>query len=166
MGVSFSKDVENQDKFELKFVTSIEHIWKYFGWKKNERQLLKSVQECVRVLQQKWANILNDLIVKSSCTYSSLSSLRILIKCNTYAGFIADISPLSITFLQGWLARISVITVQFDIRCFRLQSYASANLLSLFSFRHILAMFQSDNILSKKNYEGTQSVSVQFCHGF
>lgn len=47
-----------------------------------------------------------------SYTYSSTSSLSELHSCDA---FIEDISPLSMRSLQRWLARISLIAVQFDV---------------------------------------------------
>lgn len=45
-----------------------------------------------------------------------LSTLRSLMNCNTWDRFREGTSPWSIASLLRWLARISVITVQFDVR--------------------------------------------------
>lgn len=75
-----------------------------------------------------------------SCTYSPPSSLRALTNCYSCDSFRKHISSPSMTSLPRWMAQISMIVVQFDVRCSEFSSSIHQNLQTLFCIIPTLAI--------------------------
>lgn len=87
----------------------------YFRFKPNIYNQTSISVKVAEICLSKSISVVSCRKLPFSCTYSSPSSLRAVINCNSWGGFKEGISSWSMTPSSPTLARISVIAVQFDV---------------------------------------------------